>query len=53
MFPQAASDIASLLFDSRQDADYDFDADITQEEAGNLIAQSKILLQLTIGYVNS
>ncbi|MDR0791977.1 MAG: HEPN domain-containing protein [Chitinophagaceae bacterium] len=53
LFPQSASDIAGLLFDSRQSADYDFDANITKEEATNLIKQAKTFLHLTIAYINS
>jgi uncharacterized protein (UPF0332 family) len=51
--PQNASEIATLLFDSRQDADYDFDAEVTIEEANNLIVQAKTFLQLTTDYLEN
>jgi uncharacterized protein (UPF0332 family) len=40
IFPVEMSDTISLLFDYRQEADYDLDADITKEEAEMLIAKS-------------
>ncbi|AYD49156.1 HEPN domain-containing protein [Arachidicoccus soli] len=52
LIPQKASDIASLLFDNRQNADYDFDAEITTEEADNLIKQARTFLLLTEEYLS-
>jgi hypothetical protein len=37
----------------RFDADYDFDADITKEEASNLIAQVKIFLHLPTDHLSN
>lgn len=50
IFPLAISDSLALLFDSRQEADYDLDADITVEEARNLIEKSKEFVQLSKKY---
>ncbi|MDB5210379.1 MAG: hypothetical protein JWQ30_1206 [Sediminibacterium sp.] len=41
IFPLAVSDSLALLFDSRQEADYDLDVDIKVEEAKNLIEKAK------------
>jgi uncharacterized protein (UPF0332 family) len=50
VFPLAISNSIALLFDARQEADYDLDADITVEEAGNLIEKAKEFIQLTKKY---
>jgi uncharacterized protein (UPF0332 family) len=50
IFPLTISDSLALLFDFRQEADYDLDADITAEEARNLIEKAKKLVQLTEKY---
>jgi uncharacterized protein (UPF0332 family) len=44
------SDSLTLLFDSRQEADYDLDADITLEEALNLVNKAKEFTKLTEKY---
>ena len=40
IFPQQTSDIITLLFDNRQEADYDLDADISLDEAKQLIKKA-------------
>jgi len=50
LFPKYASDIINKLFEDRQEADYDLDADITAEEARELIAKASAFLQLTKEY---
>lgn len=50
IFPLAISDSIALLFDSRQEADYDLDADITVEEAGRLIIKAKEFIFLAEKY---
>jgi uncharacterized protein (UPF0332 family) len=50
VFPVSISDDIVLIFKYRQEADYDFDADITAEEATNLIAKANNFLQLTRQY---
>lgn len=47
LFPFHAAEIASILFDYRQEADYDLDANITTEEALNLIESAREFLMLT------
>lgn len=47
VFPLEVSDSLALLFDTRQEADYDLDADITVEEASNLIEKAKEFVHLT------
>jgi uncharacterized protein (UPF0332 family) len=39
-----------MLFDYRQEADYDLDEDITKEEAAILIKKADEFLQLTKAY---
>ena len=51
LFPLDAGEIISLLFDNRQEADYDLDADITREEAENLVRISNHFLQLTKNFL--
>lgn len=50
IFPTDSSEIVSLLFDNRQEADYDLDADISLSEAENLVSKSKYFHQLTKNY---
>lgn len=50
VFPLSISDSLALLFDSRQEADYDLDADITVEEAYNLIEKAKEFVRLAETY---
>lgn len=50
LFPKQASDIINKLFEYRQEADYDFDANITEDEAKNLISKATEFLQLTKQY---
>ncbi len=50
IFPLTLSDSLTLLFDSRQEADYDLDADITLEEALNLVNKAKEFTKLTEKY---
>ncbi len=50
IFPFSISDSIALLFDSLQEADYDLDADITLEEASNLIEKAKEFVQITEKY---
>lgn len=49
-FPKYASDIITTLFNTRQQADYDLDADITIDEATSLINKANDFLQLTRQY---
>jgi uncharacterized protein (UPF0332 family) len=44
------SDTIALLFDYRQEADYDLDADIRDEEARKLIEKAAEFLKLTKQY---
>lgn len=50
IFPIEISDSISLLFDYRQEADYDLDADITGEEADMLIAKASEIYSLCNTY---
>jgi uncharacterized protein (UPF0332 family) len=50
LFPIHSSDIVNNLFEYRQEADYDFDADISQDEAKELIFKATQFLQLTKDY---
>jgi hypothetical protein len=50
IFPLEVSDSLALLFDTRQEADYDLDADITVEEASNLIEKAREFVHLTKKY---
>ncbi len=52
IFPLTISDSLALIFDSRQEADYDLDADITVQEARNLIEKAKEFVQLSTKYCN-
>ncbi|MDQ6610046.1 MAG: HEPN domain-containing protein [Bacteroidota bacterium] len=49
-FPSGVSGSVNDLFDNRQDADYDLDADITADEASKLIEKATEFLQLTKKY---
>jgi uncharacterized protein (UPF0332 family) len=49
-FPISASDDIALLFKNRQQADYDFDTDLTDEAAKTLISKTTQFLQLTKQY---
>lgn len=53
LFPQHTADIIQRLFENRQEADYDFDTDITAEEAAASIQKAKEFLQLTKAYFDS
>jgi uncharacterized protein (UPF0332 family) len=44
------SDSITMLFDYRQEADYDLDEDISYEEAANLINKADEIYQLTMKY---
>ena len=44
------ADSISMLFDYRQEADYDLDADITKEEAEMLIAKATEIHTLCYNY---
>lgn len=46
LMPPGLSETISLLFDYRQEADYDFDADVTAEEAGKLIDKASEFVAL-------
>jgi uncharacterized protein (UPF0332 family) len=50
IFPIEISDSIALLFDYRQEADYDLDEDITYEEAENLINKASEIYQLINSY---
>ncbi len=50
IFPAETSEIISILFDYRQQADYDLDSDITFDEAKNLIKKAKKFYDLTKSY---
>jgi uncharacterized protein (UPF0332 family) len=50
IFPIEISDSIAMLFDYRQEADYDLDGDITQEEAVILIRKAEEFYQLTKAY---
>lgn len=52
LFPEDASTTVSLLFDYRQEADYDLDAEITNDEAFNLVHKANEFLELTRAYFN-
>jgi uncharacterized protein (UPF0332 family) len=51
VFPIEVSDSIAMLFDYRQEADYDLDEDITQEEAAILISKSEDVFKLVREYV--
>jgi uncharacterized protein (UPF0332 family) len=50
IFPIEISDSVALLFDYRQEADYDLDEDISKEEAENLIKKATEIYQLSKEY---
>jgi uncharacterized protein (UPF0332 family) len=50
IFPVTVSDAISLLFDYRQEADYDLDAEITQGEADSLISKASEIYILCHDY---
>ncbi len=50
IFPIETSDSIAMLFDYRQEADYDLDEDITNEEAANLIRKADDFYQLVKAY---
>lgn len=50
VFPIETSDSIAMLFDYRQEADYDLDEDITQEEAATLIEKAENFYHLTKAY---
>lgn len=50
IFPIGISDSIAMLFDYRQEADYDLDEDITYEEAETLINKANEIYQLTKSY---
>ena len=50
VFPIEVSDSISLLFDYRQEADYDLDAEITKEEAGIVIIKATEIFALCSDY---
>lgn len=53
LLPIDAADTITLLFDYRQEADYDLDADINVEEATKLVERAAEFLQLAKAYVES
>ncbi len=50
IFPIEISDSITMLFDYRQEADYDLDEDIKHDEAENLINKATEIYQLTKAY---
>jgi uncharacterized protein (UPF0332 family) len=50
IFPIDMSDSIALLFDYRQEADYDLDEDITYDEATLLIDKARVIYQMTKAY---
>lgn len=50
IFPIETSDSITMLFDYRQEADYDLDEDITYQEAEHLIDKANEMYQLTKAY---
>ena len=52
IFPEKISDTITLLFDYRQEADYDLDAEISLDEAKELIKKASEFLQLTTELLN-
>jgi uncharacterized protein (UPF0332 family) len=49
--PIEISNDISIIFDFRQEADYDLDTDITHEEASDLIRRASSFYQLTKAYL--
>lgn len=50
IFPTDIAASIAMIFDYRQEADYDLDDDITQEEAAHLINKSEEFYQLTMAF---
>jgi uncharacterized protein (UPF0332 family) len=50
IFPVAAADTITLLFDYRQEADYDLDAEINADEAANLVEKAGEFLRFIKQY---
>ncbi len=50
IFPIETSDAVAMLFDYRQEADYDLDEDISKKEAENLINKANEIYQLSMEY---
>jgi uncharacterized protein (UPF0332 family) len=51
IFPSETSSDISVIFDFRQEADYDLDTDITHEEANDLIRRARSFYQLAKTYL--
>lgn len=51
VFPIGISDSIALIFDYRQEADYNLDEDITREEATNLINKAVEFYQLVLAHL--
>ena len=51
IFPIEISNDISVIFDFRQEADYDLDTDISHEEAKDLIKRASSFYQLTKAYL--
>lgn len=51
IFPVELSDDIALLFKYRQEADYDLEADISEEEAKELIRTASFILQIVRRYL--
>lgn len=52
IFPVHVADYVSFLFKYRQQADYDFDTDLSEEEAKTLLSKATEFLNLTKDYFN-
>lgn len=52
IFAKETSDTIAMLFDYRQQADYDLDADITSEEASNIITKATDFYNLCHKYLH-
>ncbi len=50
-FPSEASDIITMLFNYRQEADYDLDADITIDEARLILGKATEFYNLTVVFL--
>lgn len=53
IFSKETSDIIAMLFDYRQEADYDLDAEITSDEANNIILKAINFYHLCRDYLNN
>jgi uncharacterized protein (UPF0332 family) len=53
ILPIEVSDSIAMLFDYRQQADYDLDSDITAEEARDLINKARELYKLCDEYLKN